>query len=243
MLWDKKIQLTKETKAAVNSEHGQGDIDNMKAEIHRMTVRYKQELRTQETLIQEMERAVARRDAITVHGEAQQKLNKNLLTKGAFEREAMELKKKIKATIGDAFKCDEEIGDLRHHQEDLANHLEDKQKTLEELSAMAGGLEEENEQYMEHKAVGLQSLLSYQQRSKWYDQVKKNKYTMVCRTENALENELLKQQNRVHTLEGICDKIVQEHPQMQVPLRRVTQAIRAKTLDLDDGGVEPLERL
>ena len=51
----------------------------------------------------------------------------------------MELKKKIKSTIGDAFKCDEEINDLRHHQEDLANQLEDKQKTLEDLSAMAGG--------------------------------------------------------------------------------------------------------
>ena len=48
------------------------------------------------------------------------------------------------------------------------------------------GLEDENEQYMEQKAIGLQGLLSFQQRSKWYDQVKKNKYTMVCRTENAL---------------------------------------------------------
>ena len=63
----------------------------------------------------------------------------NLLTKGAFEREAMELKKKIKATIGDAFKCDEEIGDLRHHQEDLGIQLEEKQKILEELSGMANG--------------------------------------------------------------------------------------------------------
>ena len=39
---------------------------------------------------------------------------------------------------------------------------------------------------MEQKAIGLQSLLSFQQRSKWYDQVKKSKYTMICRTENAL---------------------------------------------------------
>lgn len=40
MLWEKKTQLARETKAAVDSEAGQGEIREMKAEIHRMTVRY-----------------------------------------------------------------------------------------------------------------------------------------------------------------------------------------------------------
>lgn len=38
MLWEKKIQLVKETRSAVDSEVGQGDIQMMKAEIHRMEV-------------------------------------------------------------------------------------------------------------------------------------------------------------------------------------------------------------
>ncbi|XP_010775222.1 coiled-coil domain-containing protein 40, partial [Notothenia coriiceps] len=36
MLWEKKIQLVKETRSAVDSEVGQGDIQIMKAEVHRM---------------------------------------------------------------------------------------------------------------------------------------------------------------------------------------------------------------
>ena len=38
MLWEKKTQLAREAKNAVDSEYGQGEIKAMKAEIHRMQV-------------------------------------------------------------------------------------------------------------------------------------------------------------------------------------------------------------
>lgn len=38
LLWEKKTQLAKETRSAVDSELGQGDVKMMKAEIHRMEV-------------------------------------------------------------------------------------------------------------------------------------------------------------------------------------------------------------
>lgn len=38
MLWEKKTQIVKETRSTVDSEVGQGDIQMMKAEIHRMEV-------------------------------------------------------------------------------------------------------------------------------------------------------------------------------------------------------------
>lgn len=40
MLWEKKIQLTREMRAAVDSETGQGEIQAMRTEIHRMQVSY-----------------------------------------------------------------------------------------------------------------------------------------------------------------------------------------------------------
>ncbi|CAF4447837.1 unnamed protein product, partial [Adineta steineri] len=45
MFWERKIQLAKEMKSAVDSETGQGEIRAMKSEIHRMQVRYDQLLR------------------------------------------------------------------------------------------------------------------------------------------------------------------------------------------------------
>lgn len=60
MLWEKKTQLARETRAAVDSEVGQGEIMAMKSEIHRMEVRYAQLMRQQEKMIQDMEKAVSR---------------------------------------------------------------------------------------------------------------------------------------------------------------------------------------
>lgn len=66
MLWEKKTQLARETRAAVDSEIGQGEISAMKSEIHRMEVRYAQLMRQQEKMIQDMEKAVSRSGNITV---------------------------------------------------------------------------------------------------------------------------------------------------------------------------------
>ena len=67
MLWEKKTQLARETRAAVDSEVGMGEIKAMKAEIHRMQVRYSQLMKQQERMIQEMEKAVSRYSAIFVY--------------------------------------------------------------------------------------------------------------------------------------------------------------------------------
>ena len=46
--------------AAHSSQGAMGDINTMKKEVHRMTVRYNRLLKTQEKMIQEMEKSVAR---------------------------------------------------------------------------------------------------------------------------------------------------------------------------------------
>ena len=40
MVWEKRIQIAKEMKAAVDSDAGQGEIKEMKFEIHRMKVSF-----------------------------------------------------------------------------------------------------------------------------------------------------------------------------------------------------------
>ena len=42
---------------------------------------------------------MCRRDTIVTRGDAQAKMNKKVLTKGTFQRQMGELKKKIKSTI------------------------------------------------------------------------------------------------------------------------------------------------
>ena len=55
-------------------------------------------MKLQEKLIQDMEKAVSRRDTIVTRGDAQSKMNKKVETKGAFQKKLLELRKKIKET-------------------------------------------------------------------------------------------------------------------------------------------------
>ncbi|XP_071132695.1 coiled-coil domain-containing protein 40-like [Mytilus edulis] len=234
MLWEKKTQLARETRAAVDSEVGQGEIKAMKAEIHRMQVRYAQLMKNQEKMIQEMEKAVSRRDTIVTRGDASQKVNKKVLTKGTFERQMGELRKKIKVTITEANSCDGEINELRDHQTDLSQQLEQRQVNVQQLQGEADTLDSDVENMVELKQKNMTELLGKQQKMKYFQQAKDGKYTMLCKSDSTLETENSKQVDRLQTLSAIVDKLNQEFPHVQPALRKVTLALSSRIDVADD---------
>lgn len=70
MLLEKKIQLERETHAALDPEFGQPEIKGMKKEIHRMELRLIQLKKQQEKMIQAMERTIMKREMIQKGHEA-----------------------------------------------------------------------------------------------------------------------------------------------------------------------------
>jgi hypothetical protein len=98
MLWEGKTQLAKETRDAIDKEVGQGEIKQMKSEIHRMEVRFSGLMKEQEKLMRESEQVVGQRTSIQVRAEARSKNEKQKghLTKTAFERNLNEKRKNIK---------------------------------------------------------------------------------------------------------------------------------------------------
>jgi len=221
MLWEKKTQLARETRAAVDSEVGAGEIKAMKAEIHRMQVRFTQLMKQQERMIQEMEKSVSRRDTIVTRGDAQSKMNKKVLTKGTFQRQMGELKKKIKTTIQDANSSDAEIRELREHQHGLSAQLEEKQLNVQQLQSNADTLDGDVERLAENKAKNMSDILAKQQKGKYYQQSKEGKYTRLCKTDTALDNEHSKQEDRLQTIHAIMDRLTQEYPHVEPALRKV----------------------
>jgi hypothetical protein len=66
MLWERKIQLEKEMQDALDPTIGGDIVEAMKKEIHRMELRRTELARQQEKLIAEMEKAILRRDLISM---------------------------------------------------------------------------------------------------------------------------------------------------------------------------------
>ncbi|GLC36058.1 hypothetical protein PLESTB_000533200 [Pleodorina starrii] len=70
MLWERKIQLEKEMAAVMDPTIGQDVVGEMKKEIHRMQLRLGELMRLQEKLVSDMEKALMKREIITVKGRA-----------------------------------------------------------------------------------------------------------------------------------------------------------------------------
>ncbi|KAK3796467.1 hypothetical protein RRG08_009244 [Elysia crispata] len=234
MLWEKKTQLARETRAAVDSEVGQGEMRAMRSEIHRMQVRHSQLMKQQEKMIQDMEKAVSRRDTILTRGDAMSKMKKKVVTKGTFERQMAEQRKKIKQTISEANGCDSEIKELRDHQQGLTEQLEEKQLNCQQLQSTSDSLDGDVERTLEVKQKNLQELLAKQQKMKYYQQAKEGKYTMLCKTPAALELEVNRQSDRMQALSAIVDRLNSEFPHAQQALRKATMTIASRTGDPDD---------
>jgi hypothetical protein len=105
MLWEKKIQLAKETAAALDPNIGASEIRDMTSEIHRMKLRHASMLKIQEKMITEMEASVHRRESISMRTRTKGSGGGQL----ALHKQIADLGKKIKQTAYDVQECDKGI--------------------------------------------------------------------------------------------------------------------------------------
>lgn len=64
MLYERKIQLSREMQDAIDPEVGHAEAAGMRKEIQRMALRYTQLQKHQRELLQSMEKSIYRREAI-----------------------------------------------------------------------------------------------------------------------------------------------------------------------------------
>ncbi|NXN56507.1 CCD40 protein, partial [Rynchops niger] len=228
MLWEKKIQLAKEMRAAVESETGQGEIQAMRMEIHRMQVRYGQLMKQQEKMICDMEAFVSHREAIATRGEGQNKTDKKRITKGDFHRKKEELRKKISETQKSAQDCNKTILELESTQASLSASFSEKQGELCRLQAEADGLDSDTESLRNKKRWNLLEIVAYQTRQKHLQALKEGKYAPLCRTAQAWSHEQQKLWERLRTINAIVRQVQQEHPQHQRPLQWLRQCLESR---------------
>ncbi|KFQ01810.1 Coiled-coil domain-containing protein 40, partial [Haliaeetus albicilla] len=228
MLWEKKIQLTKEMRAAVDSETGQGEIQAMRTEIHRMQVRYGQLMKQQEKMIRDMEASVSRREEIAIRGEGQNKTDKKRLTKSDFHRKKQELRKKINETQKNTEDCNKTILELETTQVSLSATLSEKQQELCRLQAESDGLDSDAECLQNKKRWNLLEIVAYQTRQKHLQALKEGKYAPLCHTEQAWRNKQQKLQDRLRAIDAVVHQIQQEHPQHRRTLQWLRQCLESR---------------
>jgi coiled-coil domain-containing protein 40 len=135
LLWEKKIQLDKETRAALDPSVGQAETLSMEREIHRMGLRLEALKREQERLSVEMARAITKRSSIATRFKAPKPADGGGGTKSL----ASTTKKKTAKLELTQATMQKQIGVLKKDSKALAN----------ETSQYTGAIEERKAQFSE----------------------------------------------------------------------------------------------
>jgi len=127
-LWERKIQLEKEMQETVDPSIGQAEVEQMKKEIHRMELIFTSLKKQQEVLIQEMERAVTKRESIKVKYSTATKSAPKAGLSGENVGRQIELVAQTKEHLM------QQIGTLREEENDKNGDNEEIMGNIQEIS-------------------------------------------------------------------------------------------------------------
>ncbi|KAJ3395917.1 Coiled-coil domain-containing protein 40 [Lobulomyces angularis] len=212
MLWEKKIQLAKETQAALDPNIGASEIREMTVEIHRMKLRYSSMLKVQEKMISEMEKSVFRRETISIRtktkgsGGGQFQLQKNI----------QDITKKIRQTSFDVSECENETRNLKEEIIKCNSQIEEASEICRKLEDKEMELFNKLEEEATKKSLGTGFTLVFQRQCKRFEDVKEKKYQPLFRDPVVRRVELLRQKEKLERIHEILKKLKNEgSPQLQ----------------------------
>ncbi|CAF3673216.1 unnamed protein product [Rotaria sp. Silwood1] len=232
MFWERKIQLSKEMKSAVDSETGQGEIRAMKSEIHRMQVRYEQLLRQQEKLIRDMETSVSRRETILTRGEFQQKLPQNkAIMQSTVQKKITDLQRKIRETTQQAAELEQQLEEYKINQQEHVTRMTELGTQRDESTNENTKLDERITELNLQKNMMLITLTEKQLRAKYYEQVKEGKYIKVHQTPDALNTSRENQISRLRHFETILYGLSERCPQFRRQFVQIQDMLRKRLAD------------
>ncbi|XP_036371961.1 coiled-coil domain-containing protein 40-like [Megalops cyprinoides] len=229
LLWEKKTQLVRETQMAVREEIGQGDIHFLKAEIHRMEVRYEQLMKQQGRLLREMEAVVARREAIELHSEAQARSSSKRHAQSDPHSALQNLRRRVQDTQKKSKECDCVIDELLDTQRSLRSSLNEKKQQLDELRSSNDAMTSELRSQQDTKEKNRARLIALQARAKQLQAVRDGRYRSLSSSiGSAPETAAQRLEERLQNVNAIVQHIYQESPEHQGALRRLTLAFAAR---------------
>lgn len=147
LLWEKKIQLDKETREALDPSVGVKESESMERDIHRMSLRLESLRREQERLSIEMERAINKRGTIAVRYGKTQPVGVETSSSVASLKSKTEMtqaaaRKRIGVLKGEARALAEETSQYNSLFEEKKRQTQEVNDTLEQVTFQYGEMEE-----------------------------------------------------------------------------------------------------
>lgn len=223
MMWEKKLQLAREMKEALDPNYGASELKSMKKEVSRMELRLSQIEKQQENIIKEMEFALLRRETIADRGAVQKRLNKDK-TRSDVTKGITALRRQAKSLNEETAKYDELIQSDTAAQRDIEAEIEQLTHIMRESEQNKAELEAQLKNEENAKAVAQARLEKLHQKSRYF-QAQGAK--TVLKSQDAFESAFQNVKNQENQLISLIDNLAQDFPQLAENLKLIKEKVTA----------------
>jgi chromosome segregation ATPase len=219
LLWEKKIQLERETQAALDPEVGMAEIKAMEKEIHRMRLRLETLKREQERMIVEMERSIYKRESISLRFKGKAKPTGVDYTQATLRKKVAALRRSIQQTARDAAKYSGAIQQRQKQIAELTSSLEGSTTQYGQLEETANQLQGEINELLYEKQRKAELLNKREKMVARYHELERKPQAPLQSLE--VEQRFLESQNELSAVRQVIGTLRSKFDYLDEPLERV----------------------
>uniref|UniRef100_A0A7S1XYJ4 Coiled-coil domain-containing protein 40 n=1 Tax=Phaeomonas parva TaxID=124430 RepID=A0A7S1XYJ4_9STRA len=244
LLWEKKIELEKETKAALDPESGQAEVKGMEREIHRMRIRLTGLQREQEKLITDMERAIYKREAIATRFRgaqaaenlaAQKPIQRRVgggvggakvseYTKAGLQRKLAQLNRHVQKTAESTYKYEAAVAQKAEQNQGISHELEEGTSAYGALEEEANELQAKINGALYEKQRRSDMLERKQRLARRFHDLERGIIEPVAEEDSlGIERDLYSAENGLASVKGLVERMRGKFMHLDDVLGRVSQ--------------------
>uniref|UniRef100_A0A1Q3FT71 Putative cohesin-subunit n=1 Tax=Culex tarsalis TaxID=7177 RepID=A0A1Q3FT71_CULTA len=226
--WETKYKMSSEAKKFKDEESAQNsEIGIMKAEIHRMQVRYAQLKRMQEKLVTDLENTVHHREHIFDTVNAREKVyGSKFKSRSTMQHKINELKNKLKIVFGEISDTEKNLIEIDTAQKLLQAEIENKSQQIEEEKIQTSLIKTEIEQATLLKQENLDYIVRHQYRARRYRAFASANQLPKFRNEILIQADLQRQREINETIGGIVENLMIDFPGQRFNLSKIWQTLK-----------------
>uniref|UniRef100_A0A182JI06 Uncharacterized protein n=1 Tax=Anopheles atroparvus TaxID=41427 RepID=A0A182JI06_ANOAO len=226
--WETKCKMSAEAKKFRDEETTQNsEIGIMKAEIHRMQVRYGQLKRMQEKLVHDLENTVQHRENIFESVNAREKVfGGKFKTRSTMQHKINELKNKLKVVFSEISQAEKSLIEIDTAQKLLQAEIENKKHQIEEEKLQTNLIRAETEQASLLKQENLDYIVRHQYRARRYRALANAQQLPKFRNEILIQADLQRQREVNENIVAVVETLQQDFPVQKFHLNKILQSLK-----------------
>eukprot|EP00958_Prasinococcus_capsulatus_P004436 scaffold412_cov388-Prasinococcus_capsulatus_cf.AAC.10 len=212
MLWERKIQLERETQATLDANADDATTNSMKVEVHRKAVRYDQLMKQQQKLVGDMGRAIDKRSFIEDRALAQAK-KPSIPTEAALENAIRGLRQQVRQHERAAKASSDHIVQMQAEQVTIQCDINQRCSRMTELRSEDKRLSVELDVASKDRTKLLLRRRKLQRQSKHYEDLEAGKYRPIG-TSDEVRKAIGKVEGQREKITSLVDTIKTELPHL-----------------------------